>query len=180
MAAVGWGVSGVFAGPAARRGSPLAVTIWSQALGLLCGLPALFFVASALSDGPLEHGAVAGMGSGIGLLLLYSSARQLYVGVASAISAVVACIIPVGYAALTEPVSARELIGVAVCVLALLSVARWRGDSRVTGEGPVPPASARATGAARLRPEILGIGAALASASAWASTTSAGWRSTGQ
>ncbi len=167
MAAVGWGVSGVFAGPAARRGSPLAVTIWSQALGLLCGLPALIFVSASLADGALEHGAVAGLGSGIGLLLLYSSARYLYVGVAAAISAVMACVIPVGYAALTQPLSVREGLGVTVCVLALLSLARWRGDSRAAGDGVVlvPPGSTQraVSGTARLRPEILGIGAALAS-----------------
>jgi drug/metabolite transporter (DMT)-like permease len=115
----------------------------------------------------------------------------LFVGVASAISAVVACVIPVAWAALSQPMSAREAIGVAVCVLALVSVASWRGDSKVAitapgeaatvmtevvpdigatvvaeplappaGEGPGAMAAAHSS---RLRHEILGIGAALAS-----------------
>jgi drug/metabolite transporter (DMT)-like permease len=93
--------------------------------------------------------------------------------VASAVSAVVACVIPVTYAALTQPMSAREAIGVAVCVLALLSVARWRGDSQVAlaaGEGAEaavardgPGAMAAPLDGARRRQEMLGVGAALAS-----------------
>jgi drug/metabolite transporter (DMT)-like permease len=95
----------------------------------------------------------------------------LFVGVASAISAVVACVIPVAWAALSQPMSAREAIGVAVCVLALVSVASWRGDSKVPAlvAEPLPPPAGEGPGAmaaahsSRLRHEILGIGAALAS-----------------
>lgn len=96
--------------------------------------------------------------------MLYSSARYLYIGVASAVSAVVACIIPVAYAAVTQPVSAREAMGVAVCVAALLSVARWRGDSRVAIAG-VQSAGPEAIspGYGQLRQEIMATGAALAS-----------------
>jgi len=153
----------------------------------VCGLPALAFTGAALSGDALVHGALAGLGSGLGLLVLYSSARYLFVGVASAISAVVSCVIPVAYAALTQPTSVREEAGVAVCVLALVSVARWRGDSQVAtapGEGagavaagdrprvaarpgrprqgPGPGAMAAPEGG-RLRQEMLGVGAALAS-----------------
>lgn len=164
VAAVGWGISSIVAGSAARRGSPLAVTFWSQFLGLLASLPALVFVGEALSAGPLLHGAIAGVGNGVSLWMLYSSARYLYIGVASAVSAVVACIIPVAYAAVTQPVSAREAMGVAVCVAALLSVARWRGDSRVAIAG-VQSAGPEAIspGYGQLRQEIMATGAALAS-----------------
>jgi drug/metabolite transporter (DMT)-like permease len=107
----------------------------------------------------------------VGLLLLYSSTRFLYVGVASAVSAVVACVIPVAYAALTQPMSAQEAVGVAVCVIALMSVARWRGDSQVAmaagvQAGAVPagaPAVAATPDGGRRRQELLGVGAALAS-----------------
>jgi len=65
----------------------------------------------ALAGDALVHGAIAGLGSGPGLLVLYSSARYLFAGVASAISAVVSCVIPVAYAALTQPTSVREDAG---------------------------------------------------------------------
>jgi drug/metabolite transporter (DMT)-like permease len=147
----------------------------------VCGLPALAFTGAALSGDALAHGALAGLASGLGLLALYSSARYLFVGVASAISAVVSCVIPVAYAALTQPTSVREEVGVAVCVLALVSVARWRGDSQVAtapGEGagavaagdgprvavrPDGPGAMVAHEGGRLRQEMLGVGAALAS-----------------
>jgi drug/metabolite transporter (DMT)-like permease len=170
MAAVGWGLSSIFASPAARRDSPLAVTFWSQLLGLLCGLSVLLFVNNRMSVGSVVHGAIAGLGSGISLLLFYSSTRYLYVGVASAMSAVVACIIPVAYEASTGPTSAREAVGVTVCVVALLAVARWRGDSRAdeaqpltVGGNPGPGAMALVGAPGRVRQEILGIGAALTS-----------------
>jgi len=136
----------------------------------------------ALAGDALVHGAIAGLGSGAGLLVLYSSARYLFAGVASAISAVVSCVIPVAYAALTQPTSVREDAGVTVCVLALVSVARWQGDSQVAtapgegagavaaGDGPRavtvshgPGAMAAAHQDQRLRQEMLGVGAALAS-----------------
>jgi uncharacterized membrane protein len=106
----------------------------------------------------------------VGLLLLYSSTRFLYVGVASAVSAVVACVIPVAYAALTQPMSAQEAVGVAVCVIALMSVARWRGDSQVAmaaavqaGAVPAGAGVPAVPDGGRRRQELLGVGAALAS-----------------
>jgi drug/metabolite transporter (DMT)-like permease len=106
----------------------------------------------------------------VGLLLLYSSTRFLYVGVASAVSAVVACVIPVAYAALTQPMSVQEAVGVAVCVLALMSVARWRGDSQVAmaagvqaGAVPAGAGAPAVPDGGRRRQELLGVGAALAS-----------------
>jgi drug/metabolite transporter (DMT)-like permease len=142
----------------------MTVTFWSQLLGLLLGLPLVFAIGDTMSGSAMLHGAVAGLGSGVSLLLLYSSTRYLFVGVSSAVSAVVACIIPVLYAAVHHSVSKHEAVGVVICVVALLSVARWRADSRVPGSGSVVwPSTIDVPANGGPRQELLGIGAALAS-----------------
>jgi uncharacterized membrane protein len=177
------------------------VTFWSQVLGLLAGLPVLIAIGPSIDTHAVIAGCIAGTGVAIALVLLYSSTRFLYIGVASAISAVVACVIPVTYGAISHPMTTREVLGVVVCVGALAAVGRWRSDVEVSpvavavpaGSGVAPAAAA--TGAAvsgsavssaalpatpaaasaarvagvqplalsRLRREVLGIGAALAS-----------------
>jgi len=185
-------VSSLFAGMATRRETALGVTLWSQVLGLLAGLPVLIAIGPSIDAHAVIAGCVAGTGVAIALVLLYSSTRFLYIGVASAISAVVACVIPVAYGAISHPMTAREVVGVVVCVGALAAVGRWRSDVEVSpvamavpaGGGVAPAATvagasvtggsvAGASGAAvaalaplplsRVRREVLGIGAALAS-----------------
>lgn len=148
--------------------------MWSQVLGLVAALPVLLVIGLSLSWRSVLAGCVAGVGVGISLVLLYSSARFLYIGVSSAVSAVVACVIPVAYSTISHPLSAREGLGVAVCVAALAAVGRWRGDAQVAPGAPgpapsaVPEVSAVAAAVTSVPPpgrrrEVLGIGAALAS-----------------
>lgn len=139
-------------------------------LGLLAGLPVLFLVGSPEDWHSLLAGCAAGAGAGISLLLLYSSTRFLFIGVASAISAVIACVIPVAYGTVSHPLTVREGIGVSVCVVALAAVGRWRGDASRAAPPPAPLAATVLTsereapaGMSRLRREVFGIGAALAS-----------------
>lgn len=140
-------------------------------VGLVIGLPVLLLVHDSDIGRSLEVSAVAGFGLGFSLLLVYSSMRFLFVGVSSALSAVVACIIPIAYeAARRQPVSLREFLGVAVCAVALLAVARWRGDSSILEARPRGAASECATKTParwqRHRGDLIGIVAALSSGGA--------------
>jgi drug/metabolite transporter (DMT)-like permease len=150
------------------------VTLWSQAIGLAAAVPVLLVIGPSFDWRSLLNGCLAGIGVGISLVLLYSSTRYLFIGMSSAISAVVACVIPVAWGAFSHPLSLQEGLGVALCVGALAAVGRWRGDVEVsntvaTPALPVIPEGAAVGVAVAARPlfrerlEVLGVGAALAS-----------------
>ncbi len=166
-AMVAWGGSSIFAAQGARAGTALAVTVWSQAMGLLVGLPVLLFVnGEGFTASELAHGAIAGTGSGLSLLLLYQSSRTLFAGVASAMSAVMACTIPVAYAAFHTTTSGREIVGAGVCLVALAAVGAWHRDGVAAAPGAGAMAEAEAEAAVPSPPARLwlnGISAALLS-----------------
>ena len=127
VAAAAWGASTVFAGRAARLGSVFGLTFWSQFLGIAVGIPVILIVGdSAVNRHVLVTGAIAGVGVAGALLLLYLSTRYLFVGISSALSAVVACLGPVIYTAVNHPISAQAGAGVAVCIISIAVVAGWQ------------------------------------------------------
>jgi drug/metabolite transporter (DMT)-like permease len=135
-----WGASTVFAGRAVRRGTVASVTFWSQIIGLVLGAPVLLLVgSSAATSHVLLSGAVAGVAVAFSLTFLYLSTRFLFVGIASALSAVVGCIGPVAYSSLSHSIAPLCLVGVVVCVLAVVVVVGWeRMDSRQGGHSLRP------------------------------------------
>ncbi len=138
LAAAAWGASTVFAGRAARLGSVFNLTFWSQFLGIVVGVPVILIVGdSEVNRHVLATGAVAGVAIAGALLLLYLSTRYLFVGIASALSAVVACLGPVIYTSMNHPISLQTGIGVGVCILSIAVVAGWqRGKSPPVEERP--------------------------------------------
>jgi drug/metabolite transporter (DMT)-like permease len=127
LAAVAWGSSTVLAGGVARKASIMSLTFWSQILGLAVAWPVLFIAGSKVVNlHILGLGALAGIGVGAGLILLYLSTRYIFVGVASAVSAVIACAGPVLFSSINHPLTAQGLIGLFVCLAAISMVARWR------------------------------------------------------
>ena len=133
VAAVTWGASTVFAGRAVRQGSVVSLTFWSQFLGLVIGVPVILLVGdSAVTRHVLATGAIAGVAIAGALLVLYLSTRYLFVGIASSLSAVVACLGPVVYTAIDHPISTQSSVGVAVCVVSIAIVAGWQ-------RGKAPP-----------------------------------------
>lgn len=127
IAAAAWGASTVFAGRAVRLGSVLSLTLWSQFLGLAVAVPVVLLVGdSAVTRHVLITGAVAGVAVAGALLVLYLSTRYLFVGIASSLSAVVACIGPVAYTSISHPIDAQVGVGVAVCVVSIAVVAGWQ------------------------------------------------------
>jgi drug/metabolite transporter (DMT)-like permease len=139
----------MFAGTAARRGSVLSLTFWSQFLGFVIALPVLFVVGTSSVNGRvLALGALAGVGVAISLFFLYLSTRYLFVGVSSALSAVVACACPVLYSWLDHPLSVEAVAGVGVCLVAISVVARWRSGVPTSTVGSLLPREARGVAAA--------------------------------
>jgi drug/metabolite transporter (DMT)-like permease len=125
----------------------LSLTFWSQLLGFAIALPVLFVAGSSSVNGHvLWLGALAGLGVGVSLVFLYMSTRYLFVGVASALSALVACTCPVVYSWVDHPLSYKAIAGVAVCLAAISVVARWRSGAPTSAEGA--PLKREATGMA--------------------------------
>ena len=127
LAAVTWGSSTAYAGMAARKSSVIGLAFWSQVLGLAIAWPVVIFAGSKVLDlHVLAMGAIAGAGVAAGLLLLYVSTRYVFVGVASAVSAVVACAGPVLITSANHPLTGQGEVGLLVCLVAISMVARWR------------------------------------------------------
>lgn len=132
LAAIAWGSSTVLAGRVARKASIMSLTFWSQILGLAVAWPVLFIAGSKVVNlHILGLGALAGIGVGTGLILLYLSTRYIFVGVASAVSAVIACAGPVLFTSISHPLTEQGLIGLFVCLAAITMVARWRREATV-------------------------------------------------
>jgi drug/metabolite transporter (DMT)-like permease len=165
FATFAWGGSSIFAARGSRASTALAVTVWSQIIGLVLALPVLGLLGTGgFTWREAVHGAFAGTGSGLSLLLLYQSSRTLYAGVAAALSAATACTIPVIYTGIRSTTSPREILGAAVCLVALAAVGTWHRDGVVSA----PAASPVEAGGASVRRRgvsvrIGGVGTALLS-----------------
>jgi uncharacterized membrane protein len=165
FATVAWGGSSIFAARGSRATTALAVTVWSQAIGLVLTLPVLAILgADGFTWREAAHGAVAGTGSGLSLLLLYQSSRTLYAGVASALSAATACTIPVIYTGFRSTTSPQEILGAGVCLVALGAVGTWHRDGVVSAPSASPVAAPAHEATRRRRsPRLGGVSTAILS-----------------
>lgn len=143
-AAASWGAADFLGGLAGRRhgpGSEVGITIWSQALGLVI-LAAIAFVVPAgpASGADLLWGALAGVGGGIGVALLYRGLAVGRMAVVAPITAAGASALPVvAGVALGEVPSALASAGVAVALTAIVLVSR-PGDEVAAGDRTGPRA----------------------------------------
>jgi drug/metabolite transporter (DMT)-like permease len=135
-AALLWGLSTIAGAVAAKRGGSLiAITLWSLVAGMVIAVPAaLSEDPSPLSGGPVGLAALAGVGSGVSLMLLYASTLHLQSGIASAGSNVTSGGLPVLYSfALGERLHQRTLAGAALCLASLVLLAPRRGTFTLAG-----------------------------------------------
>jgi drug/metabolite transporter (DMT)-like permease len=94
-AAVAWGAGDFAGGLASRRAAAVRVLVMSQVLGSLLIVGLILIRAEPLSPrSDLLRGALAGLGGGLGLLLLYYSLATGKMGVAAPLTAVAAAGIP--------------------------------------------------------------------------------------
>ena len=123
LAAIFYGSADFCGGIATRRSPMFAVTVISQAVGLLLILVALPFFPSHPTLWTLETGFIAGMCGGLGLLLLYHALSIGKMGVVSPITAVLAALTPVIVgAARGEHLGNFKLAGIGVALLAVILI----------------------------------------------------------
>lgn len=141
-AAIIYGAADFAGGFATRRTPALTVVVLSQLAGLVVLVTALAVIGQGPPPpGDVLRGAVAGIGGGAGVALLY---RGLAVGRMSAVApvtAVGAAVIPVLWGLATgERPSAWALAGVAVALVAVVLVSRTQDvDGRPDGGGVSVP-----------------------------------------
>jgi drug/metabolite transporter (DMT)-like permease len=96
-AALFYGAADFCGGLASRRGSTLAVVVWSQAIGLIVLTPALPFVPGTPHASDFVWGAVCGVAGAFAIGLFYRALAVGVMGVVSPLTAVLAATIPVGW-----------------------------------------------------------------------------------
>ncbi|MGH7705754.1 MAG: EamA family transporter, partial [Candidatus Dormibacteria bacterium] len=94
-AAVGYGASDYLAGVAGRRGSVTRVALLAQPFGLLAALIGLLIVpGSGPTASALGWGAISGLGSASGILVLYRGLAKGQMAVVAPIAGVLTALIP--------------------------------------------------------------------------------------
>ena len=131
------GVADFAAGLASRRVSSLLVGFWSQVSAVVVGALLLLLLRPPLAPGQIPWGLAAGLGTGIGLALLY---RAMSYGAISLVGPITACsiVFPVIFALATgESVTPLAAVGIVAIitgvVLASLQPAPVVGDPTDTG-----------------------------------------------
>lgn len=123
LAAVFYGSADFCGGFATRRNPMFAVTVISQAVGLVLIFAALPFFPARPTPQALEFGFISGMCGGLGLLLLYHALSIGKMGVVSPITAVLAALTPVIVgAARGEHLANLKLAGIGVALLAVILI----------------------------------------------------------
>ena len=131
------GVADFAAGLASRRVSSLLVGFWSQASAVVMGGLLLLLLRPAMAPGQIPWGLAAGLGTGVGLALLY---RAMSYGAISLVGPITACsiVFPVVFALATgetvTPLAAAGIVAIiAGVVLASLQPVPVVGDPTDTG-----------------------------------------------
>jgi len=131
------GVADFVAGLASRRVSSLLVGFWSQVSALTMAVVLLLLLRPEMTPGQISWGLAAGLGTGVGLALLY---RAMSYGAISLVGPITACsvVFPVVYALVTgetvAPLAAAGIVSIIVgVVLASLQPAPVVGDPTDTG-----------------------------------------------
>jgi uncharacterized membrane protein len=123
LAALFYGSADFCGGFAVRRSPMFAVTVISQAVGLVLIFAALPFFPGRPTPQALEFGFISGMCGGLGLLLLYHALSIGKMGVVSPITAVLAALTPVIVgAARGEHLGNLKLAGIGVALLAVVLI----------------------------------------------------------
>ena len=126
LSALTWGAGDFCGGLAAKRSSLLSVIVCSQIAGAILLILTARVVAEPVPSLPiLLVGGVAGILGDIGLMALYSALSRGKMGVAAPVSAVVAAMIPVLFAAVAEGLpGALQAAGFVLAMTGIWLVAR--------------------------------------------------------
>jgi drug/metabolite transporter (DMT)-like permease len=122
-AALFYGAADFCGGLASRRGSTLAVVVWSQAIGLVVLGLALPFFPGTPHASDLGWGALCGVAGAFAIGLFYRALAVGVMGVVSPLTAVLAATIPVGWGfAFGRRPEPLALLGIGCALVAVLLV----------------------------------------------------------
>ncbi len=97
ISAATFGISDFVGGWEARRSPAAKVTLVASLAGLVVALVGSLAIGGSPTASDFGAGALAGIGGGIGLVLLYSALGRGPIGVAAPVSAVVASVVPFAF-----------------------------------------------------------------------------------
>lgn len=130
------GSADFFGGLASRRSAPLAIASWSQAAGVPVVLVLALMVGGTLGWFDLWLGVVAGLGSALGVGVMYRGFAITDVGVVAPIASATAALVPIAIGLATgERPSALVLGGVVLAVVAIILVGHATGDAHLDRRG---------------------------------------------
>lgn len=140
LSAVVYGAGDFAGGLAARRMSPAAVVLRTNAIGLAgLLLVAPLFAAGDVGAEDLAWGAGGGLVGGVGVLLLYRGLAEGTMSVVAPITAVLAAAVPVAVGLLDgERPSAVALIGIPFALVAITLLARDPAEAGPERGTPFP------------------------------------------
>lgn len=132
------GTGDLFGSIASRRGNPLAVAGWSQVVGI----PIVLALALSVDGDPLQRdlllGAVAGLGSGLGVAIMYRGFAHSAVGIVAPTASTVATVIPMVVAlVLGERPTALITFGVLLAIIAIVLIGRVRDSLTNVASGVI-------------------------------------------
>jgi drug/metabolite transporter (DMT)-like permease len=130
LAALGLGTADFFAGLASRRVDFRLVSAIAQSLGLLAAAIAVLFASGdGLTGRALLWGSIAGVGTGIGTMLLYRGLSIGRMAVVATLSGLIGAVIPVLVGlARGDSLSALSAAGIVIAVPAIALVS-WQPAS---------------------------------------------------
>jgi len=137
-AAVVYGTADFFGGVAARRTSPMAVTLSAHVVGLMLlvvAIPVLPTAHPQISD--LLYGGVAGAFGAGGLILFYRALSRGTMSVVAPVAALFGAALPVLVGVgLGEQLSVPALVGIAIAIVAVALVSREGEPAELRSHGP--------------------------------------------
>ncbi len=141
-AAVVYGTADFFGGVAARRTSPLAVTLSAHVVGLILLVLAIPMLPTAAPQpGDLVYGGLAGAFGAGGLILFYRALSRGTMSVVAPVAALFGAALPVVVGVgLGEQLSVPALAGIAIAIVAVGLVSR-EGEPPPTAGGPTAAAA---------------------------------------
>ncbi len=139
VVAVSFGSADFLGGRASERASTLSVLFVGPVVAAAGALLVALVVSARVHGGDLGYGAAAGVANVVGLFFLYGGLARARMGIVAPLTAVVAAVVPIGWALLRgERPSAIVLVGATCAVIAGGLIAR-------ESDAATDDASARAT-----------------------------------
>jgi drug/metabolite transporter (DMT)-like permease len=131
VVAASFGSGDFLGGRASARAATVTVLLIVQAVAVVGGIVVALAVSARVGGADIAYGAGAGVANAAGVGLLYHGLARARVGVVAPLTAVVAALVPVGWAlARGERPSALVLVGAACAITAGALIAREHDEAQ--------------------------------------------------